>query len=200
MQQSLRTPPCYIDLSRSRIPELLKRRCPSANVLKVFLAYPYNYDIFLHEIFSYEIFSTQIFSNLRYIHLAHNYSVSPKVGYRGTASPYPSQPLNIIHDHMWPDMASSTSRIMDFFDHSAHASIRAKRDNSLPNSPEALSSEGYVIKDISEADISEVENTTHACRLHLPSLEVESTNSVCPQSTVSYESDSQSCILFRGGS
>ena len=54
----------------------------------------------------------------------------------------------------------STSRITDFFDHSAHASKKAKRDDSLPHSPEALSSEGPVIMDISEA-----ENTAHARRL-----------------------------------
>ena len=31
-------------------------------------------------------------------------SVSLKVGYRGAAPPYPSQPLNVIHDSMWPDV------------------------------------------------------------------------------------------------
>ena len=97
-------------------------------------------------------------------------------------------------------MASSTLRITDFFDYFVHASNRAKRDDSLPNSPEALSSEGSVIMDISEADISEAENTARAHRLHLPSSEVDSTDSVRPQSTASNESDSQQCDSFRGGS
>ena len=69
---------------------------------------------------------------------------------------------------------ASMLRITDFFDHSAHASKKAKRDDSLPHSPEALSFKGPVIM-----DISEVENTAHACRLHSPSLttsEVESTD------------------------
>jgi len=195
-----RTPPCYIDLSRGRIPELLKRRRLSANALKNFLTHPYNYEFFLHKFFLMKYFQLEYFPIYCTYILAHNYSVSPKAGYRGTAPPYPSQPLNVIHDCMWPDMATSTSRITDFFDHSAHASKTAKRDNSLPNSSEALSPEGSVIKDISEADISEVENTAHARRLHLSSSEVELTDSVHPQSTASYESDSQSCILFCGGS
>ena len=92
-------------------------------------------------------------------------------------------------------MVSSTLRISDFFDRSVHVNKRAKRDDSLPNSPEVLSSEGSVIMDISEA-----ENTVHARRLHSPSLEVESTDYICPQSTASNESDSQPCDSFCGGS
>ena len=93
------------------------------------------------------------------------------------------------------NMVSWTSRITDFFNHSAHASKRAKRDNSLPNSPEALSSEGPII-----VDISEEENTTRACRLHSPSSEVESTDSIRPQSTALNKSDNQPCDSFHGGS
>ena len=49
------------------IPELFKRRHPSANTSKIFLARPYNYEILFTRNFSYEIFSTWIFSNLRCI-------------------------------------------------------------------------------------------------------------------------------------
>ena len=49
----------------------------------------------------------------------------------------------------------SMSRITDFFDHSAHASKKAKRDDSSPHSPKALSSEGIM-------NISEAENTACA--------------------------------------
>ena len=115
-------------------------------------------------------------------------SASRKVGFRDVAPSYPSQPLNVIHDCtclMLGNMVSSTLRITDFFKQSVHGSKRAKRDDSLPNSPEALSFEGSVIVDISEA-----ENTASPRRLHSPSSEVESTDSVCPQSTTSNESDS----------
>ena len=49
-------------LIRSRIPELFKWCHPSANTLKLFLAHPYNYAIFLHETFFFwNIFSSNIF-------------------------------------------------------------------------------------------------------------------------------------------
>ena len=53
-------------LTHARIPELFKRCCPSANVLKFSLPAHITTKFILHEIISYEIFSTRIFSNLRY--------------------------------------------------------------------------------------------------------------------------------------
>ena len=46
-----RTPPCCIDLSHvvEFLSCMFKRHCPSVNVLKIFLAHPYNYEIFLQE-------------------------------------------------------------------------------------------------------------------------------------------------------
>jgi len=50
MQQSLELPHAR-SLTCGRIPELFEQRHPSANVLKVFLARMYNYEIFLQELF-----------------------------------------------------------------------------------------------------------------------------------------------------
>jgi len=60
MQQSLELPHAR-SLTCGRIPELFEQRHPSANVLKVFLARMYNYEIFLQELFLWNIFNWNIF-------------------------------------------------------------------------------------------------------------------------------------------
>jgi len=65
-------------LTRGWIPELFKRRRPSANASKIFIAQSYNYEIFLSEIFLMKYFQLEyfpIYSRLFSLLSVHGYSV-----------------------------------------------------------------------------------------------------------------------------